>query len=431
MYKSIQKQFFLIFIGLCVSMMAQSADEVLKISVSADHADWVYKLHEKVKFKIVVTKNGEILNNVKICYEIGPEKMTAQMKDTAILKQGEIQIEAGTLTTPGFLRCKVRADYENNTYEGLATAAFEPEKIAPTTTTPNNFMSFWENAIAENYKIPLDSKMTLLTDKCTEKVNVYEVSIQNCRLGMRVYGILCVPKKVGKYPAILQVPGAGIRPYDGDTKLAELGIIVFQIGIHGIPVTLNPTVYSDLYNGVLKYYRFYNLDDKDNYYYKHVYLGCIRAIDFIYTLPEYDGSSLAVSGGSQGGALSIVTAALDKRVKCLSCFYPALSDMTGYLYGRAGGWPHMFSKTEAATKEKVETTRYYDVVNFAKLLTVPGFYSFGFNDEVCPPTTIYAAYNCITAPAELYIVKETGHFRIDGQAAKSNEFLFKQLKLTF
>jgi hypothetical protein len=49
-----------------------------------------------------------------------------------------------------------------------------------------------------------------------------------------------------------------------------------------------------------------------------------------------------VTVGSQGGALSIVTAALDSRVRGLAAYYPALSDVTGYLHNRAGGWPHMF-----------------------------------------------------------------------------------------
>ena len=69
--------------------------------------------------------------------------------------------------------------------------------------------------------------------------------------------------------------------------------------------------------GPLAGYWNYNLDDKDRYYYKRVYLGCVSANDFITSLPQYDGTNLGVTGGSQGGALSIITAALDTRVKYL------------------------------------------------------------------------------------------------------------------
>jgi len=149
------------------------------------------------------------------------------------------------------------------------------------------------------------------------------------------------------------------------------------------------------------------------------------------SLPQYDGANLAVAGGSQGGALSIVAAALDSRVKYLAAFYPALSDVTGYLNGRAGGWPHLFDKTNVAvhnTKEKKETVKYYDVVNFARLLKVPGWYSWGYNDETCPPTSMYAAYNVISAPKELYLALETGHWTYPEQRDKANAWLVSKLK---
>jgi hypothetical protein len=190
-------------------------------------------------------------------------------------------------------------------------------------------------------------------------------------------------------------------------------------------------VYNDLLSGALRNYMFMNLDDRDNYYFKRVYLGCVRALDFLTSLPEYDGSNLAVWGGSQGGALSIVTAALDDRVKFLVSMYPALSDLTGYLHGRAGGWPHMFTganKEFTNKKDKIAVSAYYDVVNFARYVNVPGFYTWGYNDETCPPTSYYAAYNLITAPKELYLVQETGHWTFPEQHTNIQDWLLKQLK---
>jgi cephalosporin-C deacetylase len=273
--------------------------------------------------------------------------------------------------------------------------------------------------------------MTLLPERCTEKTNVYHVNIQNFKVGTRLYGILCVPKKEGKYPALLHVPGAGVRPYTGDIANAEKGIITLQIGIHGIPVNLDPSVYTDLGAGILNGYPNYNLDDKNRFFYKRVYMGCVRANDFLTNLPQYDGSNLAVTGGSQGGALSIVTAALDGRVKSLGAFYPALSDVTGYLKGRAGGWPHYFDKSSRAineTKEKLTTIGYYDVVNFARRVKVAGLYSWGFNDETCPPTSMYAAYNTISAPKDLFLALDTGHWTYPEQAEKMTAWLVERLK---
>jgi cephalosporin-C deacetylase-like acetyl esterase len=182
--------------------------------------------------------------------------------------------------------------------------------------------------------------------------------------------------------------------------------------------------------GAIFDYWFYNLDDRDRYFYKRVYLGCVRAVDFLFSLPQFDGEKLAVTGGSQGGALTIMTAGLDPRVKWLAPIYPALCDLTGYLHGRAGGWPHMFDKSNYAfnaKEDKIETSKYYDVVNFARQIKVPGLYSWGFNDVVCPPTSMYSAYNVVTAPKALLLYLETGHWTYPEQVEKIEAWLTKML----
>jgi cephalosporin-C deacetylase-like acetyl esterase len=127
---------------------------------------------------------------------------------------------------------------------------------------------------------------------------------------------------------------------------------------------------------------------------------------------QKQGPGVSVAGGSQGGALSIITASLDPRVKWAAPVFPAMADMVGYLKGRAGGWPHIFDKNSPHhhTEAKIKTAAYYDVVNFARTLQVPSIYSMGFNDEVCPPTSMYAAYNAISSPKELKLYQETGYW---------------------
>lgn len=422
---------FLLALVFSIAAQAQPAERFVKVIVAPDHADWVYKPGEKVRFTISVLQNGNFLNDVKIRYQIGPEKMEPLKEDSTSLRKGVITVDGGTMKKPGFLRCIVTAEVDGREYRGLATAGFDPLSITPTVENPADFQQFWNEAKEEAAKIPMDAKVTLLPERCTATVNVYHVSLQNFRHGSRLYGILCVPKKEGKYPALLRVPGAGIRPYNGDVGTAEQGIITFQIGIHGIPVTLDPEVYTSLSAGALNGYQFFNMDNRDRYYYKRVYLGCVRANDFLVSLPQYDGENLGVAGGSQGGALSIVTAALDSRVKYLAPLYPALSDVTGYLHGRAGGWPHMFDKHNLPynnLKEKIETVKYYDVVNFARLVKVPGFYSWGFNDETCPPTSMYSAYNVIRAPKELFVAQETGHWNYPEQWEKSQQWIVEKLQ---
>ena len=421
---------FLFYILTFSAAIAQPVEKMYKVVVAPDHFDWTYKTGENVKFTVSVLQNGNPVKNARIRYEIGPEKMEPTKKETISLPTGMITLDGGTMKTGGFLRCIVFAEIDGKEYKSLGTAGFDPLSIQPTVENPSDFDAFWQTAKTDLAKIPLDAKMTLLPERCTETVNVYHVNIQNFRVGSRLYGILCVPKKEGKYPALLHVPGAGVRPYGGDIANAAKGIITLQIGIHGISVIMDPSHYIDLGAGAFNGYQNYNLDDRDRFYYKRVYLGCVRANDFLTSLPQYDGSNLAVTGGSQGGALSIITAGLDSRVKWLGAFYPALSDVTGYLKGRAGGWPHYFDKNGIAFNnkpDKITTVGYYDVVNFARRVKVPGYYSWGYNDETCPPTSMYASYNVISAPKELYLALETGHWTYPEQNERMTGWLVNKL----
>jgi cephalosporin-C deacetylase-like acetyl esterase len=427
---------FLLFVLIALTFgirngNAQPSVSLIKIAVAPEHADWIYKTGEKVRFDVSVTKNNILLKDIEIRYEISEDMTPARKSGTLTLKDGKTVLDAGSMKTPGFLRCQVFVTLDGKKYESRATAGFDPEKIQPVAVLPDDFIQFWENAKAENAKIPMNPRVTLLPERCTDKVNVYHVGLQNGSQGSYFYGILCIPKAPGKYPALLQVPGAGIRPYNGLIGPAENGAITFEVGIHGLPVNLPAQVYNDLSNGALNGYPSFNMNDKNRYYYKRVYLGCVRSIDFIYSLPEFDGATLVVTGGSQGGALSIVTAGLDSRVTGLASFYPALCDLTGYIHGRAGGWPHLFKNTDKNDKYTalcVETAGYYDVVNFARQIKVPGYYSFGYNDMVCPPTTTYSAYNVISAPKSLLIMEETAHWTYPEQNNKVWAWINQALK---
>ncbi len=415
-----------ILMALSLNALSQPATSLVKVIVSCDHKDWTYKVNEEARFSVQVLKYGNLMDNVVIDYEAGPEMIPDRKKEGVILKNGKTEF-TGTMKAPGFYRLRVWAVVDGRRYEGIATAAFDPGKIEPTVKNPSDFETFWNNAITEARKINLDPRITLMPERCTSDANVYQISFQNEVPGSRIYGILAIPKKPGKYPAILRVPGAGIRPYNGDSKTAGLGFITLEIGIHGIPVNLDPQVYDNLMNGALSSYWSIKMNDRDKFYYKRVYLGCVRAVDFIFSLPEFNGSDIAVTGGSQGGALTIVTAGLDKRIKYMAGLFPAMCDHTGYLYKRAGGWPHYFRDAEPKPGE-VETLGYYDVVNFARRVSAPGLYTWGYNDITCPPTSMYSAYNVITAPKELLIFQETGHWTFPEETEEVNKWLIKQLQ---
>ena len=409
-----------------VTMSAQPRRELVQVFVTPDRADWTYETGEQAIFSITVLRNNVPLNGIKIHYTIQPELVDIWDQGTLVLKNGSVSVKAKKFSEPGFLRCTAEVTVDGKEYSSYATAGFSPGMIKPTTTLPADFEEFWNQGKEDLAKIDVNPVLTLMPERCTPKADVFHVQIDN--INGKIYGILCMPKKEGKYPAILHVPGAGIRPYYGNVEEAEKGFVSFTIGIHGIPVNLDPGVYIDLRQGALSNYWTMNLDDKERAYYKRVYLGCVRAVDFIEGLECFDGENIGVTGGSQGGALSIVTAGLDPRIDYLAAFYPALSDLTGFLHGRAGGWPQIFRDEFTNKPEKVETSKYFDVVNFARFVKATGWYSWGYNDQVCPPTSMYAAYNLITAPKELFVFQETQHWTFPEQQDLKNKWLFEKLQ---
>ena len=423
------------FLLLAVFLAAMSASAQIRghqivVSVAPDHPDWTYQVGEKAVFTVQVLRSNTPVANAVVDFEAGPEMYPDVKKQQVTLKDGTMKW-TGTMKKPGFYRLKVTATIGGNKYEGWCTAGFSPEKLLPTTENPADFDTFWSKAVEEARYTALEPTRELLPERCTKDVNVYQVSFQNVRWGSRTYGILCVPVKPGKYPALLRVPGAGVRPYGGDVYTASRGAITLEIGIHGVPVTMEQSFYDKLAAGALFCYWNFGADSRDDSYYKRVVLGCVRACDLIADMPEWDGTHLGVTGSSQGGFLSLATAALDKRVTFYAPVHAALCDHTASLKGVACGWPHYFywNKGQGVQKQ-IETSRYYDGVNFARRITCPGWFSFGYNDDVVPPTTAYATYNIVTGPKELSIYQQTAHFWYQEQWDEWEAWLLKQMGIT-
>ena len=386
------------------------------VRVVPDRADRLYAPGTPVSFRISVLADGQPVTGATVRYSIGPENLPADEK-AAALDGAELLVAGGTLMEPGFLRCVAKVTVNGRGYRGLATVGFAPERIAPTQTEPADFDAFWIAGKAELARIPLEPRLELIPEASTGAINVYHVSFRtwsrtsSAPSPARIYGILCEPKAPGRYPAFLRVPAAGVRPYKGELELAARGAITLEIGIHGIPVNGPKEIYDQLRSGSLEGYSQFNLDDPARYFYRRVELGCVRALDFLVSRENWDGRHLLVFGASQGGMLAVATGALDARVTAVAAMIPAYCDVTGYLHGRAGGWPHLFRSAAngPASPEKIRTTGYYDTVNFARRLRGPVLFAVGYNDENCAPTSVYAAYNTVAVAKALFVAPEAGH----------------------
>ncbi|MGH8853225.1 MAG: acetylxylan esterase, partial [Telluria sp.] len=397
--------------------IAQAATPDQPLKVGFTRPDWTYRVGDAAACLVRIDRKPYPAEGIRISYRLGPDMLEGLERSVLVPEQG-LSLPAPAQHQPGFVRCIVKASVDGKQLEAVATAAFSPLEILPVQTEPKDFDAFWSRQQRALADVDPAWRLTPAPALSTAEVEVSTLSFQNVGPGKRrtrIYGVLSVPRGAGPFPAVLHVLGAGVRGYKGTADLAGKGFITLQIGIHGIPVDLPDEVYEQLNYGALDAYNRYNLDHPDSYYYRRVYLGALRALDYLVQHPKWNGKHLIAQGASQGGQLAIMVSALNPRVSLTVASYPAYSDVTGYLHERAGGWPGLFRKDEQGRRQdlpvepKAATSAYYDTVNFARRLHAPVLYYAGYNDTVTPPTSIFAVYNVIPAARSFVVEPEQVH----------------------
>lgn len=384
-----------------------------------DHADWLYQTGENAKVEVSFCKYG-IPRDGELKYSIGNDMLQPDKHGSVKLKNGRAVINMGTKKTPGFRDMKLSVSLDGKTYEHHIKVGFSVDKINPYTQEPQDFRTFWQKNVEELKQVPLSYTKELYKDYCTDKIDCYLVKLQIDNMGHSMYGFLFYPKNAqpGKHPVVLCPPGAGIKTIKDPMRnkyYAENGFVRFEVEIHG----LDPRISSETFGEISRAFNDRNggylangLENKDIYYMKHVYVGLVRCIDFLTSLPEWDGKNVAVQGGSQGGALAIIAAGLDSRVTQCVANHPALSDMAGYAAkGGTGGYPHFCRQPQIlSNKDCLNTLAYFDVVNFARYVKAPTYLTWGYNDVTCPPTTSYAVWNTLKCTKESLLTPINEHW---------------------
>lgn len=384
-----------------------------------DHADWLYQTGENAKVEVSFCKYG-IPRDGELKYSIGNDMLQPDKHGSVKLKNGRAVINMGTKKTPGFRDMKLSVSLDGKTYEHHIKVGFSVDKIKPYTQESQDFRSFWQKNVEELKQVPMSYTKELYKDYCTDKIDCYLVKLQIDNMGHSMYGFLFYPKNAqpGKHPVVLCPPGAGIKTIKDPMRnkyYAENGFVRFEVEIHG----LDPRISSETFGEISRAFNDRNggylangLENKDIYYMKHVYVGLVRCIDFLTSLPEWDGKNVAVQGGSQGGALAIIAAGLDSRVTQCVANHPALSDMAGYAAkGGTGGYPHFCRQPQIlSNKDCLNTLAYFDVVNFARYVKAPTYLTWGYNDVTCPPTTSYAVWNTLKCTKESLLTPINEHW---------------------
>ncbi len=404
-------------------------------NTAPSHADWLYAVGEEASIEVSLYKYG-IAQNVKVDYEVAFDMLDAYTSGSFDLQEGKYIINIGTRQTPGFLDLRLSATVEGQKTQHHIKVGFSVDQIFPSTQEPSDFQSFWSDAVERMRRVPLTYTLEAMPELSTDAFTCQLAKVMLNEQKQCVYAYIFIPReaKLKSCPAVLCPPGAGIKTIKEPLRhryYAENGCIRMEMEIHGLDPRLPQEAFDQMmraFNGKENGYLANGIENRDRYYMKRVYLALVRCLDLLTSLPEWDGKNLAVQGGSQGGALSIVAAALDQRVTQCIVNHPALSDMSAYNEGLTGGYPH-FNRIEGFfTSDVLATIPYYDVVNFARHVKAKTYMTWGYNDNVCPPTTSYAVWNVLACPKELLLTPVNEHWTSEAVERGHLDWLLRNLK---
>jgi cephalosporin-C deacetylase len=284
---------------------------------------------------------------------------------------------------------------------------------------PNDFDEYWNRAMAELDQQPLEYEL-FPADMKTNYATCYHLYFTGVG-GARVH---CKFVK----PANSEKPGPGLSFFHGYSvdsgewigllPYAAGGFTVMALDCRGQGglsednlIVKGPTLKGHIIRGISD-------PNPDHLYYRNVYLDTVQATRILMSMDSVDSERIGVFGMSQGGALAAVCAALEPKVKEAVVVYPFLSDfkrvwgemdITNSAYEEIAYFFRALDPTHEREEEIFNKLGYLDIQNFAERINANTLMVVGLKDNICPPSTQFAAYNKIKASKDLLIYPEYGH----------------------
>lgn len=333
----------------------------------------------------------------------------------------------GADLAPGFYDVRVTVHLsETKTETGMTTFGWKVDKMPVHPVKPDDFAAFWKTAMAKIDSVPPNPHCILEKTLQGKEIDAYNmesaslpenydpegnrtdaVEVYRVRFAshdnVTVEGWFTKPVGPGPFPALLVLPGAGNIPRPAPVEHARHGYAALDIQVYGNPVDA-PTY------AALPADKAPRPEDRSHY---GIYLNALQAARALKLLPGVDPHRLAVVGGSQGGRLTVVVAALAPGVKA------AIPAITHFAYMP---WQHWVQESNAAKQSHAEgfspgtagtdapdPDRYFDVLNFAPLIRCPVLMNSGLIDPISPPTSIFAVYQALPGKKEIIPLPNTGH----------------------
>ena len=415
----------LLFIAVAAMGIVNLFAGTLKFECSSNSEDSVYKAGDKIVFTVKLLEGGQPAADKFIQYRLYHDQN--EIKRDSVSAAEELKLET-SLDKPGWVYVRVfardadqkeikqSAKYKGKMVDqpvrGGIGAMVEPEKVLPLMEEPADFDAFWDKVKAELKEVPMKELERVQIPH--PKVQIYDVKIA-CAGSKSVSGYLCMPKKAKPQgcPAIVSFHTEGVASAEKKIHWASRGLIALDVNAHGIVNGKPKSFYDELRKNFYfttrdrhrpRFYAHWYKTDREKFYFKDMYMRVMRALEYVRSLPEWDGQHLIVVGRSQGGAQVIAACALDQGITFAQAGVPAMCDHSASLAERVSGWPRLYTKKEQEDNPALaKCASYYDGAYFAKRIKCPIWISTGFIDGACSPTSVFAAYNSIPDGVEKHI----------------------------
>jgi len=288
----------------------------------------------------------------------------------------------------------------------------------PPRVEPPDFDAFWQETLALTREYPLEARFEPV-DYGLRALEVYDVTF-NGYGGQPIKGWLLLPRvRGGRLPVVVEYIGyGGGRGFPTEwLAWASAGYAHFVMDTRGQgsawrkgdtpdpePPGTNPQYPGFMTRGVL---------DPRAYYYRRVFADAVRAVEAARSHPAVEAERLAVTGGSQGGGITLAVGGLEPSVKaCLPdvpflCHYRRATQITDE--NPYAEIVHYCAVHRDQVEQVFHTLSYFDGVNFAARAGAPALFSAGLMDEVCPPSTVFAAYNHYAGPKQIKVYEFNQH----------------------
>ncbi|RIX47922.1 acetylesterase [Paenibacillus nanensis] len=320
----------------------------------------------------------------------------------------------------------------NKHSNAIAKRISELEQYRPPLTARENLHTYWDETLKQYANKPLNATKEK-ADTPMPYVDAYKVTYEGFD-DTPIHGWYLRPRfaKAEKLPCVVWFHGySGNKGYPEDFgRFLLMGISVFTVDVRGQAGETGNHMANTF--GMTSGWMTQGILDKDTCYYKAITLDALKALEWAASEPSVDPARICAAGGSQGGGLAMIAAALSDKAAIAVADIPNMCHMDFGILNSTGSLSEaarFVSQFPEQLDTVLETLSYYDNMNLASAIRIPILVSCGLKDTVCMPETVYAAYNRIDSEKEMHVYPFNGHFLNAFHHRKVMEFIARHFGL--